>query len=202
MSHPVEQPVNQTIDDEAEFEPLLHFEEDYEIQKEFPFVIRKKVNNRVLKESIDGNGYYTVHLKQKTYKKHVLVAKQFIINDDPEHKTQIDHINRNRADYRLENLRYVSPSENQKNKSSQLTVQYEFVDEISDEAIVVDEYNNNQFNDYYFHNDVFYFYNGIKYRKLHINQKKKGCLYVNLINNQGKQVCVYYAKFKKLHDLL
>ena len=58
MTQPVEQP-NQTInDDESEFEPLKGFESDYEIQKEYPFVIKKKSNHRVLKESIQRDSGY------------------------------------------------------------------------------------------------------------------------------------------------
>ena len=46
---------------------------------------------------------------------HRLLALAFILN--PENKKQVDHINRNRIDNRLENLRWVSPSENISNTS-------------------------------------------------------------------------------------
>lgn len=42
---------------------------------------------------------------------HRIVAKCFVPNDDPE-KTMVDHINGNRIDYRIENLRWATPSEN------------------------------------------------------------------------------------------
>lgn len=45
---------------------------------------------------------------------HRIVARCFIPNDDPENKTMVDHINGNRVDYRIENLRWVSASENSK----------------------------------------------------------------------------------------
>ena len=41
---------------------------------------------------------------------------QWIPNDDPANKTVIDHINRNRADNRIENLRWSSISENNHNR--------------------------------------------------------------------------------------
>lgn len=204
----VEQTVNETAnetvnDDEAEFEPLKDFEQDYLIQKEFPFVIKKKSNNRVLKESDRGNGYIQVNLNGRPYQKHVIVAKQFLENDDPEHKTQVDHINHNRADNRLENLRFVSHSTNQRNRTSYNGIENEYVDDISDEAIVVEEYNGHQFNDYYFYENIFYFFNGIQYRKLHINtDKRNGSLFVYMRDVDGKQVNVFYTKFKKIHDLL
>ena len=140
MSQPVEQANNENTNDEAEFEPLKGFENDYEIQTTYPYNIRKKKTGRILKESINKeHGYVDVCLNRKTYSKHILVAKQFIKNDDPEHKTQIDHINRDKTDYHLSNLRYVSSSENCRNRgvsTANTTIKYEFVDDIPDDAIV------------------------------------------------------------------
>ena len=204
MNQPTEQPINETVDEPVvEFVPLLDFENDYEILNQYPFTIRKKSNHRIVSEYIESNGYFRLRLNQNKYLKHVLVAKQFITNDDPEHKTQIDHINKNRTDYHLSNLRWVSPTANQQNKSSHLHIQYEYIDKISDESIIVDEYNNHQFTDYFFYDDVFYFFNGVQYRKLYINtDKRNGSLFVIMKDNDGKNVNVYYSKFKRLHDLL
>lgn len=62
--------------------------------------------------------YYTVRLfKNGVSEKffvHRLVAKTFISN--PENKEQVDHINANRADNRLDNLRWATHWENQKYK--------------------------------------------------------------------------------------
>lgn len=43
---------------------------------------------------------------------HTILAKAFITNDDPENKKVVDHVNRDRADFRLENLEWVTFSEN------------------------------------------------------------------------------------------
>ena len=45
---------------------------------------------------------------------HRLVAQAFIPNDDPENKTMVDHIDGNRVDFRADNLRWVTPTENSK----------------------------------------------------------------------------------------
>ena len=71
---------------------------------------------RILKPSYDGRGYLHVNLRKngtrKNGKIHRLVAQAFIPNDDPEHKTQVNHINEDKTDNRVENLEWVTPSEN------------------------------------------------------------------------------------------
>ncbi|KAK8833795.1 hypothetical protein M9Y10_010260 [Tritrichomonas musculus] len=185
----------------VEFVPLLDHD-DYEILNQFPFTIRRKDNHLEVKEHNNQEGYPRVHLNSQTYLKHRLIALQFIPNDDPEHKNQIDHRNRIRDDYHIENLQWVSQTTNQMNKTSNRQIQYEYVSSIPDDAIVVNNYNEHKFENYYFHNDVFYFFNGIDYRKLHVIERKRGGLYVNMMNTRGVRICVYYSKFKKLYDLI
>lgn len=69
---------------------------------------------RILRQGFNTNGYPTVSLhkngKAKTYTVHRLVAKAFIPN--PENKPKIDHIDTNRSNASVENLRWVTSSEN------------------------------------------------------------------------------------------
>lgn len=60
-------------------------------------------------------GYKVLQYKGKQYKVHRLVAETFLIR--VEGKDFVDHINRDKADNRLENLRWVSCSENNLNRS-------------------------------------------------------------------------------------
>ena len=135
--------------------------------------------------------------------KHILIAKQFIPNDDIEHKTQVDHINHDRSDYHLSNLRWVTPSENQRNRTSTCNVNYTFVDVISDDSIQLTDYGNHKFENYYYDEstDKFYFWNGIQYRELHINVDKYGLNYVNAVNVNKNRVKIYYSKFKLLYNI-
>ena len=55
---------------------------------------------------------------KKTYSIHILLAKIFLINDDPDNKIQVDHIDRNPLNYSLSNLRWVTVKENLENRSS------------------------------------------------------------------------------------
>lgn len=64
----------------------------------------------------DGQGYRRIGMNGKQFKIHRLVAETFIPN--PDNKLFVDHINRVRDDNRVENLRWVTRSENQRNTSS------------------------------------------------------------------------------------
>lgn len=61
----------------------------------------------------NDNGYCRVVINRKPFLVHRLVAETFIPN--PDNKLFVDHINRVRDDNRVENLRWVTRSENQRN---------------------------------------------------------------------------------------
>ena len=80
-----------------------------------------KVLNNETGEFLEGTVTLKGYLRVKLYKdkkgtllyKHRLVAIAFIPN--PEDKPEVDHINHNRGDNRLENLRWVTRKENMNN---------------------------------------------------------------------------------------
>lgn len=73
------------------------------------------IKGKMLKQGL--NRYLTVSLnkngKTKTVTVHKLVAKHFIPN--PNNLSEIDHINTDKTDNRVENLRWVTHRENQNN---------------------------------------------------------------------------------------
>ena len=68
--------------------------------------------------------------------------------------------------------------------------------------MIVDHYNHHTFDNYYYFEDTFYFYNGLKYRVLHVYQNKSGNYYVHMTNTERKNICVYYTQFKQQYDLI
>ena len=184
-----------------EFVPLIGFEDKYEILNQYPFTIRRKDNHHVIKERYDKDGYITLCLNQNNCRKHRIIAIQFIQNDDPNNKTQIDHIDGDVTNNHIENLRWCSASENCKNKSSVHNIEYEYVDTLPDDAIVVNDYGKHHFEGYYYCDNIFYFDNGVRIRKMHINEHKTGQKFVSMMNTNGKYVKVHYLNFKKLYGV-
>ena len=183
-----------------EFVPLLNFEDNYEILNDYPFIIRKKSNHRVLKTTINKSyGYVQVHLNNITYQFHRIIGLQFLPNPDPINNDIIDHINRNKTDNHLSNLRWTSQSENIRNRSSSKGVNYEFIDDIPDDSMIVDFYDTRtehrvfDENRYYYwfdetnNEDIFYAkITDDVYKVLHHNQNKSGNEFVSMrdINNR------------------
>ncbi len=77
--------------------------------------VRNDKKGKMLKQFNSSNGYKNVALERKPHTVHVLVAKAFIAN--PDNKPVVDHIDNNRFNNNIENLRWGTRSENNYNAS-------------------------------------------------------------------------------------
>ena len=182
----------------------LTINSEYEIYSEFPYQIRRKKGKRILTETVHkSSGYYRVYLNRKTFYKHRLIAQQFI--QGFHENCEIDHINRVRSDNRIENLRIVTRRDNCLNKSFKGDIIYNYVDETPDDTILLDKYGEYEFEFYYFseQNNEFYYYNGVQYRVLHINERKKdGFKFIHCYDTNGIKRKIALNKFKKLYGII
>jgi hypothetical protein len=129
---------------------LLKFDNDYEIYTEYPYPIQRVGKDWILKESYTGNGYLHVKINGRDQNKHRLIALQFVNNDDPDTKTQVDHIDRNKSNNHIDNLRWISPSENTKNKNKYKCQVAEYLDELPEDVIEISDYEGIELKDYYY----------------------------------------------------
>ena len=76
--------------------------------------------NRYLSPFTNNSGYKQINIiaangKRKGELVHRLVALAFI--DNPDHLPEVDHIDRNKENNNVDNLRWITKSENNKNKN-------------------------------------------------------------------------------------
>ena len=94
--------------------PIKGWEGLYEINKNGE--VRNAKNKNTIVGDINNCGYYRVSLynqgQSKRYFRHRLVAEQFL--DKPEGKDFVNHIDGDKSNNSLENLEWVSQSENEK----------------------------------------------------------------------------------------
>lgn len=83
-------------------------------------VIRNKETKQIRKQYLNKDGYYTIGLSKgnqiKTVQVHRLIAKTYL--ERSENATEVDHIDKNRTNNCLENLRWVTHNENMKNQNN------------------------------------------------------------------------------------
>ena len=95
-----------------------------------------------LKPYYSKGGYLRIKVnfgeRNKKFMAHRLVAMAFVPNTDPQTLTQVDHINNDRTDNRVENLRWVSPKQNTAHSFEMGTrepFKYRFINSVTGEIL-------------------------------------------------------------------
>ena len=94
---------------------VLKINPDYEINKNYPYAIRRISTGRVLTPCSSYNQYINVIIGGRTYGLHKVIATQWIEN--PNNLKEVNHKDNDRTNYHLENLEWVSHSDNLKRRS-------------------------------------------------------------------------------------
>ena len=144
----------------TQYEQLTGFA-DYEIKLVNGYAkIRKIKTKHEQKYSFHKQtGYYRIALNGKWYRLHRIIAQHYI-NHDSEH-IEVDHIDHNRLNYNITNLRWCTKSENLKNRSKSTRntdIEYEYIDQLPDNAVGVCFYNNHFFRNYFYADQEFFYW--------------------------------------------
>ena len=83
--------------------------------------VRNVTTGRILKQCVYNRGYYVVGLTKdnvtKTHTVHKLVAHEFIPQPDTNTQLVVDHIDRNKLNNQITNLRWVTQQQNNMNST-------------------------------------------------------------------------------------
>ena len=135
----------------AQWEALTDFENDYEVETEPPHRIRRKRDGLMLKLTLDKrSGYVHVWLNGKTHLYHRILAKHFVPN--PDDLPDVDHIDRDKINNSLDNLRWVTRSQNNSNRTVKKYGKREYTDHAPNDIIEIRIFNDFEYpeNKYFF----------------------------------------------------
>ena len=129
------------------------------------------------------------------YYYHRILARHFIPN--PDNLPQVDHIDRNKTNNSIENLRWVSSSDNNRNRTMRPYGRYEYLNTAPNDLIEITQYNDFEYpaNKYFFcgENDrVIMRINDHKWLLL-AQTSQNGYLRINMkdINGRNHQICMH-----------
>jgi len=129
---------------------VLKYDNDFLIDTNYPHQIINRHTNIPLTEY--KYDYIQLSIKGKTCHKHRLVALQFIPNSDPS-KKYLDHIDGNKHNNTISNLRWVTHSDNMYNRNGFTKQAIQCLDELPENYSEIELLNGIQYEGYYFDHD-------------------------------------------------
>ncbi|CAL6070076.1 HNH_endonuclease [Hexamita inflata] len=155
-----------------------------------------------LKMYVSNCGYFIINLKNEAgwapFNVHSLVANAFLGLKPT--GFQVDHIDRNKQNNCIENLRYVSASNNCKNKTSYQGHSAEYFDQLPTNCVPFVKYNQHIFENYFIDQNTKQIYCLMldQYLKIILTtDKRNGSQFYNSKNTLGKQVSVFLSKLQR-----
>ena len=174
--------------------------EDYEIHRMYPYEIRRKDDGHIMSERVSGyKKYVKINLRRNkiryTCLKHIIVAKQWIPN--PDNLPEVDHIDHDPTNFRVENLRWVTRSENMYNLPKANGIEYTFINELPETAEPLEKYNDYILADIFIdrENEKLYKKTGPSiYRECVAYKPPKGCDRYTAVSVDGKKISMGHTQ--------
>ena len=150
----------------------------------FSLEIKNNKTNRILNGHVRKDGYKEIGLNDKLYLYHRIIAIMSIPN--PDNLPNVDHINHDKLDNRIINLRWCSPSENNMNKTKCIKP-FNLIDSLPKDIIPL-KYNNIVYENCYYSKSLdcvckkricdvicyrWYVNSGTIYTRIHISANKE-----------------------------
>jgi hypothetical protein len=131
---------------------------------------------------------------------HQVLARQYIHNPDPDIYTEVDHIDSNRLNNSIDNLRWLPLAEN-RNKSKCGHIKYEWFDSLPEDARPFTRYNNHTLDGIYknLQDEFFkqYLIDGkLRYKKLYTSMNGD-YRRISIADNEGRSMHIYLSKIDK-----
>lgn len=167
----------------------------YEICKEYPYNIREKGKLKNVSVSLNPSGYEQVALDGITYGLHRIIALQWLPN--PDNLREVNHKDGNRSNNHLDNLEWISTNDNRKDRKPYQKRKAEFLNELPESAVPLNEYNNYEYDRFWFDYES---------KRLIVNSRNKwrlvqisnnGSELITLIDINGKSHTLSWNKFLK-----
>lgn len=157
-----------------------------------PYTLRYKQTGVIIPEHQNGK-YKAWYIQGRSIPIHQLLGEEFLLKDNAYNgKLYIDHIDQDKENNTLENLRYIPPSLNNRNMNHEdLPVFIQL-----DRPMKIEEYAGKQFSNLFYSQGHFYIAHNGLYYELQWHECK-GNDYVHVQQSDGKGLNIYKKKFQK-----
>jgi hypothetical protein len=139
-------------------------------------------------------------INSTNYKLHRVIALQFIPNPDPVRFPFVDHIDRNKTNNAVSNLRWVARAFNNRNLKSHSRHTFEWVDVLTEGFLQVLSYGEYNFNELFYSQGNFYVKIGDQYRRLEVKSHRSSPI-VYAQDVQSKKIAIYLGKIMRDYNL-